>query len=264
MNIYAIGDLHLSFDPRIEKPMDIFGANWERHDEKVKESWCRQVSSDDIVVLPGDISWGLRQDEAMADLEWIHNLPGKKVITKGNHDLWWTTITRLNRLFDDITFLQNKCYMAGNIAVCGSRGWICPGTEGFDSHDRKIYERELLRLSLSLEDAKSRGAETIIAALHYPPTNDKMQGSGFTKMLEEYGVKTCVYGHLHGKEAFKNGIRGTLNGVEYKLVSLDYLDGRPKLIFRDENTEKEAQQSGGETQAAVNGKVETDGMKTEF
>lgn len=234
MRIYAIGDLHLSFDPRIEKPMDIFGARWERHYEKVSGYWNSLVRPEDVVILPGDISWGLRQDEALADLAWIHNLPGQKIIIKGNHDLWWTTITKLNKLFDDITFLQNKCCLAGDVAVCGSRGWICPGTEGFDSHDQKIYEREQLRLGLSLKEAKGAGAKTIIAALHYPPTNDKMQGSGFTAMLEEYGVKTCVYGHLHGREAFKNGIKGSLNGVEYKLVSLDYLEGKPELIYETE------------------------------
>lgn len=232
MNIFAIGDLHLSFDPRIEKPMDIFGHRWKDHSKKVETSWREQVKPEDLVILPGDISWGLRQDEAMADLAWIHNLPGKKVITKGNHDLWWTTITKLNKLFDDIFFLQNKCYTAGTTAICGTRGWICPGTDGFDQHDRKIYERELKRLEFSLEEGRKGGAETLIAALHYPPTNDKMQGSGFTDMLSAYGVKTCVYGHLHGEEAFKNGIRGVFGGVEYKLVSLDYLEGRPELILQ--------------------------------
>lgn len=231
MNIFAIGDLHLSFDERIEKPMDIFGARWVNHHERVKAHWEELVQPEDVVIIPGDVSWGLRQDEALADLAWIHELPGRKVITKGNHDLWWTTVSKLNKLFDDITFLQNKCAMVTEtVAVCGSRGWICPGTEGFDEHDRKIYDRELMRLRFSLDEAKKMGAETIIAALHYPPTNDKMQGSGFTDLLSEYGVKACVYGHLHGKDAFKHGIKGVLNGVEYKLVSLDYLEGKPEVI----------------------------------
>lgn len=222
--------------------MDIFGSRWERHYERVSENWKKKVGQDDLVILPGDISWGLRQDEAMADLTWIHQLPGKKIITKGNHDLWWTTITKLNKLFDDITFLQNKCCMEGDTAVCGSRGWICPGTDGFDDHDRKIYEREILRLSMSLEEAKKAGAKHIIAALHYPPTNDKMQGSGFTDLMQDYGVKTCVYGHLHGKEAFKNGIKGRFNGIEYKLVSLDYLQGDPELIYQSDEKKAGAEQ----------------------
>lgn len=233
MKIFAIGDLHLSFDERIEKPMDIFGSRWVNHHVRVKEQWEELVSEEDVVLIPGDISWGLRESEAHADLEWISKLPGRKVLTKGNHDLWWTTVSRLNKLYDGMTFLQNKALMVSDkVAICGSRGWICPGTDGFTEHDQKIYNREVLRLGMSLEEAKKMGAETIIAALHYPPTNDKMQGSGFTDLLEKYGVKTCVYGHLHGKDAFKNGIKGILNGIEYKLVSLDYLEGKPELIYQ--------------------------------
>lgn len=231
MNIFAIGDLHLSFDERIQKPMDIFGPSWVNHHEKVRKNWEEKVGEEDLVIIPGDVSWGLRADEAMADLRWIHRLPGRKVITKGNHDLWWTSVTRLNRLYDDMTFLQNHCYMtAEGIAVCGTRGWICPGTEGFDEHDEKIYNRELLRLEFSLKEAEKAGAKMTIAALHYPPTNDKLQGSGFTRMLEDYNVQMCVYGHLHGKDAFKNGIKGVFNGIEYRLVSLDYVEGEPQLI----------------------------------
>ena len=231
MNIFAIGDLHLSFDERIQKPMDIFGPSWVNHHEKVRKNWEDKVGEEDLVIIPGDVSWGLRADEAMADLRWIHRLPGRKVITKGNHDLWWTSVTRLNRLYDDMTFLQNHCYMtAEGIAVCGTRGWICPGTEGFDEHDEKIYNRELLRLEFSLKEAEKAGAKMTIAALHYPPTNDKLQGSGFTRMLEDYNVQMCVYGHLHGKDAFKNGIKGVFNGIEYRLVSLDYVEGEPQLI----------------------------------
>lgn len=231
MNIFAIGDLHLSFDERIQKPMDIFGPSWVNHHEKVRKNWEEKVGEEDLVIIPGDVSWGLRADEAMADLRWIHRLPGRKVITKGNHDLWWTSVTRLNRLYDNMTFLQNHCYMtAEGVAVCGTRGWICPGTEGFDEHDEKIYNRELLRLEFSLKEAEKAGAKMTIAALHYPPTNDKLQGSGFTRMLEDFNVRMCVYGHLHGKDAFKNGIKGVFNGIEYRLVSLDYVEGEPQLI----------------------------------
>lgn len=233
MKIFAIGDLHLSFDERIEKPMDVFGPRWVNHHQRIRKNWEEMVTDEDVVLIPGDVSWGLRQEEALADFQWIHQLPGQKVITKGNHDLWWTSITKLNRLYDDITFLQNHCFTAGQAAVCGTRGWICPGTEGFDEHDQKIYDRERLRLRFSLEEGQKSGAAVLIAALHYPPTNDKMQGSGFTDLLAEFGVKTCVYGHLHGKDAFRNGIQGVLNGVEYRLVSLDYLEAKPLLIYEE-------------------------------
>ena len=251
MAIFAIGDLHLSLDERIEKPMDVFGKSWADHDERLRKNWIETVGEGDIVIICGDISWGLKLDEAMADLKFIENLPGKKIITKGNHDLWWGSVSKLNALSEDMVFLQNTAYLiedagatsvGGNecdadsigdnrIGICGTRGWICPGTDGFDAHDQKIYERELMRLEMSIKDAISRGAGTLIAALHYPPSNDKFQESGFTEMLSRYNVKTCVYGHLHGREAFKNGYKGFWNNVDYKLVSLDYVNATPVKIF---------------------------------
>ena len=234
MKIFAIGDLHLSFGDMVEKPMDIFGGQWVGHTE-----WNRLICPEDTVIICGDISWGLKLEEAMADLDWIHALPGRKLLFKGNHDLWWKAIGRLNTIYEDgnMKFVQNSCTIIeadgqnGRVAVCGTRGWICPGTDGFSEHDRKIYDREAARLKMSLEDAKKAGADTIIGVLHFPPTNDKQQKSAFTDLLTQYGVKTCVYGHLHGKDAFKNGMQGVYNGVEYKLVSLDYLEGRPVEIL---------------------------------
>ena len=231
MSVYAIGDVHLSLDERIEKPMDVFGPRWANHAERLRENWLDIIGEEDLVIICGDISWGLRLDEAMADLMFIDALPGTKIITKGNHDLWWNSVSKLNKISDRMTFLQNKSFlMEDGTAICGTRGWICPGTDGFDSHDQKIYDREILRLRMSLDDAVSQGAKEIIAALHYPPSNDKFEASGFTETLEEYGVKTCVYGHLHSKEAFKNGYKGICNGVDYKLVSLDYVEAKPVLI----------------------------------
>ena len=232
MKIFAIGDLHLSMGEDIEKPMDIFGGEWVGHAEKLYNNWTESVTDDDIVIVCGDISWGLRLDEAVADLEWIHNLPGTKVFFKGNHDLWWQSAGRLNKMYDDGTmnFMQCKAYIAGDVAICGSRGWICPGTDGFSEHDRKIYDREAARLRLSLEEGKKQGIKKIIGVLHYPPTNDKHQASDFTRLMEEYGVKTCVYGHLHGKDVFPYGLKGIYNGVEYRLVSLDYLQAKPEEV----------------------------------
>ncbi|MBN7772733.1 metallophosphoesterase [Clostridium aminobutyricum] len=231
MRIFAIADLHLSFGDTVEKPMDIYGDLWLNHTSRLKEYWQSTITEDDLVLIAGDISWALKMDEAMADLTWIHSLPGKKIISKGNHDLWWAGIGRLNKLFEDITFLQNDYYAAGDIAICGSRGWTCPGSDDFGPHDKKIYERELLRLEFSLSAAKKAGFEKMIGMLHYPPTNDKLQASGFTELFTKYGVQTVVYGHLHGRDGFKNGIKSIFNGVQYHLTSLDYLECKPLQIL---------------------------------
>ncbi len=238
MKVFAIGDLHLSFGDMVEKPMDIFGGQWVGHAERLYNNWIERVTDEDVVIICGDISWGLRLEEAIADLSWIHKLPGKKVLFKGNHDLWWQSIGKLNKLYDDgtMTFIQNQSYVMWDLeqgsttAICGTRGWICPGADGFSDHDRRIYERELLRLKFSLEEGRKSGADRIIGVLHYPPTNDKMQESGFTELMSSYGVETCVYGHLHGKEAFKHGMKGIFNGVRYRLVSLDYVEATPQEV----------------------------------
>ncbi len=227
MSIYAIGDLHLSLGEGIDKPMDIYGEQWVRHVERLKSNWIRKVSETDTVILAGDVSWALKFDEAKTDLDWLHHLPGKKIVIKGNHDLWWTGIQKMNAMYDDMIFLHNFCHMVEDVAICGSRGWICPGTDGFTEADNKIYQRELLRVGRSLEDAKARGAKEIIGVLHFPPTNDKIQSSGFTDLFTAADVKTVVYGHLHGSDTYHKGLQGNLNGVEYKLVSLDYLNCDP-------------------------------------
>lgn len=249
MKIFAIGDLHLSFDERVQKPMNIFGARWEDHAQRLRENWIETVSEDDTVIICGDISWGLRLSEAEADFEWIRKLPGRKLIFKGNHDLWWNSAGKLNRLYgsEDFIFVQNNAVLVHieqedsgsgctgekekTVAVCGSRGWVCPGSDGFSEEDEKVYKRELLRLEMSLKEGAEMGADAMVGVLHFPPVNDKLQRSGFTDLLTKYDVRTCVYGHLHGSDAFKNGPRGIFNGVRYELVSLDYLNARPKEVF---------------------------------
>jgi predicted phosphohydrolase len=133
----------------------------------------------------------------------------------------------MNAIYNDIIFLHNLSVVAEDVAICGSRGWICPGTDGYTEADNKIYLRELLRISRSIEDAKAKGVNHIIGVLHFPPTNDKLQSSGFTEIFSKAGVKTVVYGHLHGSETYHKGLQGNFNGVEYKLVSLDYLKCKP-------------------------------------
>ncbi|MEG0291239.1 MAG: metallophosphoesterase [Anaerovoracaceae bacterium] len=227
MAIYAIADLHLSLDERVDKPMDIYGGSWINHVEKLEENWKKIIKEDDTVIIAGDISWGLKLDEAIADLQFISSLPGKKIISKGNHDLWWAGIGKLNGLFDNIQFLHNNTIKVGDISICGTRGWNCPGNDDFTENDLKIYKREILRLKMSIDMAKKDGSTDIIGVLHYPPTNDKKQPSDFTKLFEAEGIKQVVFGHLHGENAKKENNDYIYNGVSYKLISLDRLDCKP-------------------------------------
>lgn len=222
MSLYAIGDLH--FSTAVNKPMNIFGDNWENHEKKIIDSWNSKVNKNDTVLIVGDTSWGINMDEATFDLDIIHNLPGEKIYVKGNHDYWWTTVAKLNKLYEDMSFLQNNFYSYNEYAICGTRGWICPNDVKFTEDDEKIYKREAHRLKLSLDAAKKAGFEKIIVITHYPPTNDKLEPSLFTDIYEEYKVEKVIYGHLHGKESFKMGLEGIREGVEYKLVSSDYVD----------------------------------------
>lgn len=237
MSIFAISDLHLSFST--DKPMDIYGGEWVEHTKNLKNKWEEIISIKDTVIIPGDISWALRQEDALEDLKWISQLPGTKVLIKGNHDLWWASVNKLNKLFENMLFLQNSFFIADGHAICGTRGWLCPGDDDFTEHDEKIYKREMGRLRLSLEEAAKagfgnknmEGQGDIIGSLHFPPTNDKLKNSGFTDLFEEYGVKKVVFGHLHGKDAYDNGLQGIRNNVEYKLTSLDYLKCVPYKII---------------------------------
>lgn len=234
MKIFAISDLHLSFAENIDKPMDKFGTGWEHHAERLRTAWLELITDEDLVLIPGDISWGLKLEEAISDFDWLHTLPGIKIISKGNHDLWWGRIKYLNSLYDDIIFLQNDCYVpdCDNIVITASRGWPYPGSDEYTEHDEKIYAREIQRLQLGLESARSKAPDAkIIACLHYPPSDPEGRETGFTELLEEFGVWKCIYGHLHGYAAFGRGIKGDLRGVNYQLVSLDYLGAQPKLIY---------------------------------
>jgi len=226
--IFAIGDLHLSFST--EKPMDIFGDRWKQHHTAIEKNWRRAVRDGDIVLIVGDVSWALKYDDAAADLEWVRALPGKKILIRGNHDLWWSGISRLRDDYPDIAFIQNDACVIGGTAFCGSRGWLCPGDPNFAAGDDKIYKRELIRLRMSLESARRTGAPEIVAGLHYPPMAGNGLATGFTDLFEEYGVKTLAYGHLHGGDAFKKAFIGDFRGVEYRLVSADFADFCPLRI----------------------------------
>lgn len=228
MALYAISDLHLAMDG--SKPMGIFGDNWIGHDIKIKKNWESSIRDEDVVLIAGDISWSVNIKEGMLDLDWVSALPGKKYIVRGNHDYWWEKITKLNKLYDNVKFIQNNFFPYEDYAICGSRGWSCPGGENFTMHDDKIYNRELLRLRLSLDAAVSAGYKKYIVMLHYPPTNEKFEDSGFTEILKEYGVEKIIYGHIHGP-SLKNVCTGNRDGVEFILTSCDYINFEPIKIM---------------------------------
>ncbi len=221
MSIFVIGDLHLSFST--DKPMDIFGDNWKDHYKKIKKDWIEKVKEDDLILIAGDTSWAINLEEADIDFKWIDNLPGKKIVIKGNHDYWWTTLKKMNGLYDSIKFINNNYYEYNGIGICGSRGWICPRDAEFTEHDMKIYNREISRMETSIKKAKAAGIEEILVMMHYPPTNDKHEESKFTELFDKEKIKNVFYGHLHTELSFKAGIKGKYNETNYYLTSCDYL-----------------------------------------
>lgn len=220
MSIYAIGDLHLSGEPPA-KPMEIFGEQWQGHKEKIKSNWLATVTDADTVIVCGDISWAQGLEEAAPDLEWIAALPGRKLLLRGNHDYWWTSLSKMRQRFgDSFAYLQNDCLMVDDIAICGTRGWVLPSSDSFSCEDEKIYKREGIRLELSLKAAAAQQPRTIITALHYPPLFAEEEHTLFTDLMEQYGVSHCIYGHIHG-ESHINVYEGLRSGICYKLVSCD-------------------------------------------
>lgn len=228
MALYAISDLHLSFST--DKPMSIFGDNWIGHENKIKKNWEEKINESDTVLIGGDISWSINADESREDLKWINDLPGRKIIIKGNHDYWWSSITKLNSLYDGMNFIQNNYFNYNEWAICGTRGWMCPGSDKFAEKDKKIYDRELIRLRLSLEAAQKDGYEKFICMIHYPPTNEKFNSSGFVEIFNEFKVEKVIYGHLHGP-ALSKVIQGTYDGVEYIMTSCDFINFDPVKIM---------------------------------
>ena len=224
MHIYAIGDLHLSGEPPT-KPMEIFGDHWQKHKEKVAANWLATVKEEDTVIICGDISWALQFTAADEDLNWIAQLPGKKILLRGNHDYWWTTLKKMQeRWGKQYQFLQNNCIMVKDIAICGTRGWLLPSAEKFTAEDEKIYQREGIRLELSLKEAVKQNPRRIIVALHYPPLFAPEEETVFTQLMESYQVKDCIYGHIHGGANHLPVFEDTRKGVRYKLTSCDTQD----------------------------------------
>lgn len=228
MGLFAISDLHLAFTQ--DKPMDIFGEKWCNHDEKIKQNWIEKVGEEDTVLIAGDISWSMKMEDGLKDLQWIHELPGKKIISKGNHDYWWGSIKKLNGLYEDINFVQNNFFTYGEYAICGTRGWNPPSEGKYTEHDKKIYSREQIRLRLSLDNAVKAGYKKIIVMIHFPPVNDKFEESDFTKIFKEYNVEKVIYGHLHGP-SLRRVYEGINDEIEYIMTSCDYINFDPIKIL---------------------------------
>lgn len=230
MRIFAISDLHLS--NACDKPMDIFGGNWEGYQEKIIENWKALIREDDIVLIAGDISWAMKLEEAKPDLEWIDALPGKKIIIKGNHEYWWKSISAVREILpESIMAIQNDSIKLGNYIFCGTRGWVVPEkNKTLSVEDQKIYSREVERLKLTLKTAQNlkEVGDKIIALMHFPPRNSDKEDSEFTKLFEEYGVSAVVFGHLHGYTNCE--LISEKHGITYYFTSCDHIKNNPVLI----------------------------------
>lgn len=241
MSIYVIGDMHLSFEN--PKPMNIFGENWANHEEKIKQDWLAKVKPEDTVIHPGDFSWAMNLKDAKKDFKFLNSLPGRKILLKGNHEYWWTTVTNMKNFlqennFKTIDFLQNNSFVVENKIICGTRGWTLNNLETENS--KKVLAREALRLELSLKDAVDKKEQLkkstesnnkdwqeiqepeIIVFMHYPPIIKQNFNTEFMKILQKYNIKRCYYAHLHGK-SINDAIEGKVQGIEFKLVSADGL-----------------------------------------
>lgn len=231
MKVFAISDLHLS--GLKEKPMNIFGEVWEGHFEKIIADWREKVVPEDIVLIGGDTSWGMKLEEGMHDVARLAPLPGKKVFIRGNHDYWWSAISRVRALAPDDTFffLQNDCVKLGQYIIAGSRGWTCPGSPDYTSHDEKLYLRETERFRLAFREVEKVRAEgdKLIALIHYPPFNIKREETLFTRLFDENGVDKVVFGHLHGAGFFP--LKCERGGIEYFLTSCDKVNFRLTQIY---------------------------------
>lgn len=223
MKLYAISDLHLPGGD--DKPMNVFGEHWTDHFARISRDWRARVREEDAVLIAGDISWAMQLADAVPDLQAIGALPGRKLIIKGNHEYWWSTLKQVrNVLPEGMEAIQHTAVDLGPAVVCGTRGWSFPtAEEPLSPEDQKILDRELIRLELALQAAvKIAGEKPIIVMLHYPPLYDQARDTPFTRLLAKYPVQTVVYGHLHGP-AIHAGFNGVHEGVRYMLTSCDSL-----------------------------------------
>ena len=228
MALYAIGDLHLCLGA--PKPMDVFGGAWVGYMDKLKEGFSK-VTQEDTTVLLGDLSWALDLPNAKADFAWINEIPGRKIILKGNHDYWWSTVAKFDKFckengFADLNILNNNCFEYDGYAICGTRGWFFE-EERSGQHDEKVFKRELIRLEASL---KAAGEKPKLVFLHYPPRYKGYECREILDLLQKYEVRRCFYGHLHGG-SHKLAMEGLWDGVEFKLVAADYIGFTPYRVI---------------------------------
>lgn len=227
MSVFVIGDTHLSFST--DKPMTVF-KGWDDYVCRLEKNWQKLVTENDTVIINGDVSWGMSLEESSEDFDFLNKLNGQKIILKGNHDYWWNTVTKMNKFldekgFDTIKILHNNAYKIGNVAIAGTRGWF------FDAESEnvdKVLARECARLQRSIDMAKELGGE-VVAFLHYPPVSEGKDCEPILNVLLENNIKRCYYAHLHGG-AIKNAINGEKHGIDFKLVSADYLEFCPLHI----------------------------------
>ena len=227
--IFTIADLHLPLG--IDKPMDVFGQSWENYVERLQSNWQSVVGEKDTVVIPGDFSWATYIDQSKRDFDFLESLNGRKIILKGNHDYWWTTMAKLDEFvkkngYNTISFLHNNAYEAEGISICGTRGWLCPGCSGYKESSEKYFNREVARLEISLKTATT---DDKYVFTHYPPMSNMCQCNAFVDMMKKYNVKKCFYGHLHGK-SHDFRLSEEYDGIKYFLVSSDFLSFMPKRI----------------------------------
>jgi len=226
ISIFCLADLHLSFGTN--KPMDVF-KGWDNYTERIKENWQKLINQDDVVVIPGDVSWALKLEDTLEDFRFIESLNGKKVIIKGNHDLWWNSITKMNKFLNDnnlnsISFVHNSAYPVGEFAICGSRGWFFE-TEG---HSKKIILREAGRLEASIKQAISMKLQPLVF-LHYPPIWSGQVCEEIIGILKKYNIDTVYHGHIHG--CTREYVDYVAEGINFHLVACDALGFTPRLIM---------------------------------
>lgn len=243
MSIFTISDLHLSTLDSTNKSMDIFGKRWIGYAEKLKSNWLKLISDSDTVIIPGDISWALTLDEAISDLKFINSLPGKKILGKGNHDFWWSTMKKHNEFFeahkiDSISFLFNNAHETDEFIIAGTRGWYhdedstnAPNNTDFE----KLTNRETQRLKLSLDAAKkiqsASPQKEILVFMHFPPFWNGKESTPIINLLSEYKIKRVYYGHIHGNYTVQPEF--TYKDIKMSIISADYLEFIPKKIYAE-------------------------------